>query len=102
MATPRTAAGRPTIFIGSKNGEIPRLLEEVGCGFTVAPGDGEALVERILQLAGDHDLCASLGARARVAFERQWDKEKALAEWEALLQAIGHPPSRLATKHPAD
>ena len=48
-------------------------------------------MERILALAGDRDLCLSLGARARVAFERQWDKEKALAQWEALLQAVGHP-----------
>ena len=70
-----------------------RTSEENGCGFTVTPGDGEALTERILVLAGDRDLCLSLGTRARVAFERQWDKEKALVEWEALLQAIGHPRS---------
>ena len=80
------AAGRPTIFIGAEHGEIGRILEENGCGFTVRPGDGEALVERILELAGNRDLCASLGTRARVAFERRWNKEKAVAEWEALLQ----------------
>ena len=85
------AAGRPTIFIGAEHGEIGRMLKENDCGFTVAPGDGEALTERILALAGDRDLCAALGTRARVAFERQWDKEQALAKWEALLQAVGHP-----------
>ena len=83
------AAGRPTIFIGAEHGEIGRILEENGCGFTVTPGDGEALVERILALAGDRDLCASLGTRARVAFERQWDKERAIAKWEALLRSVG-------------
>ena len=83
------AAGRPTIFVGSRDGEIGRLLKENDCGFTVTPGDGEALTERILALAGDRDLCASLGARARMAFERQWDKEQAVAKWEALLQAVG-------------
>ena len=57
--------------------------------FTVTPGDGEALTERILALAGDSDLCVSLGAC--VVFERQWDKEQALAEWETLLQAVGYP-----------
>ena len=86
----RTAAGRPTIFIGAEHGEIGRLLKDNDCGFTVAPGGGEALTERILALAGDRDVCASMGARARMAFERQWDKEKALAKWEALLQAVGH------------
>ena len=70
------AAGRPKIFIGAEHGEIGRMLEENGCGFAVTPGDGEALVERILKLAGDRDLCVSLGTRARVAFERQWDKER--------------------------
>ena len=72
---------------GAKHGEIGRILEN-GCGFTVTPGDGEALTERILALAGDRDLCASMGARARMAFERQWDKEQALAEWDALLQTV--------------
>ena len=83
------AAGRPTIFIGAQHGEIGRILEENGCGFTVTPGNGEALMERILALAGDRDLCASLGTRARLAFERQWDKERAIAKWEALLRSVG-------------
>ena len=61
----RTAAGRPTIFIGAEHGEIGRLLKDNDCGFTVAPGDGEALTERILALAGDRDLCVSLGTRPR-------------------------------------
>ena len=77
--------------IGAENGEIGQILEENGCGFTVTPGDNEALTERILALAGDRDLSASLGVRARMAFERQWDKEQALAKWEALPQAVGHP-----------
>ena len=97
------AAGRPTIFIGAKDGEIGRMLKENGCGFTVAPGDGEALTERILALAGDRDLCASLGVRGRMAFERQWDKEQALAQGEALLQpwvipiSVSHQAS--STRH---
>ena len=88
------AAGRPTIFIGAENGEIGRILEKNGCGFTVRPGDGEALAGRILELAGDRDLCAALGARARTAFERQWDKDQALAKWEALLRGVGGDPHR--------
>ena len=31
------AAGRPTLFIGAPNGEIARLIDETGCGFTVGP-----------------------------------------------------------------
>jgi glycosyltransferase involved in cell wall biosynthesis len=84
------AAGRPTIFIGSPLGEIARMIAHYRCGYTVSPGDGEALVDRILELASNRGLCSEMGAQAREAFERQWDKEQALAAWEALLQAVGH------------
>ena len=81
------AAGRPTIFIGAADGEIARLIEEARCGFTVAPGDGTALMARILQLATDPELCASMGARARATFEQRWDKERAVEQWEEVLNA---------------
>jgi len=81
------AAGRPTIFVGDDHAEIARLLEANGCGFTVPSGDGEALANRILELAGDRNLCATLGARTRFAFEREWDKEQTLAKWEDLLRS---------------
>ena len=92
MSKPQRCSCRNACICLTTAGKFGRL-EENGCGFTVTPGDGEALTERILVLAGDRDLCLSLGTRARVAFERQWNKEKALVDWEALLQAIGHPRS---------
>ena len=77
------------LFIGAADGEIARLIEEIGCGFTVAPGDGQALLDHILQLASDPELCESMGARARTAFAKRWDKKRALAEWAALLSTVG-------------
>ena len=61
---------------------------------TVATGDGEALMRRLLELASDRNLCASMGVRARVVFERQWDKDQALAKWEALLRGVRVTRSR--------
>jgi glycosyltransferase involved in cell wall biosynthesis len=81
------AAGRPTLFIGAADGEIARLIHESGCGFTVAPGDGQALMDRILELATGTELCASMGARARAAFEKLWDKDRAIRQWEEVLSA---------------
>ena len=75
------AAGRPTLFIGAPDGEIARLVEKFQCGFTVIPGDGRGLADRILQLAQDPQLCANLGARARDAFEQHWDKSHAVEKW---------------------
>lgn len=81
------AAGRPTIFIGSPLGEIARLLAHYRCGYTVPPGDGEALVDRILELASNPVLRLEMGALARQAFEAHWEKGQALATWEAVLVA---------------
>jgi glycosyltransferase involved in cell wall biosynthesis len=82
------AAGRPTIFIGSLIGEIARILAHYRCGYAVSPGDGEALVDRILELARDRELCSAMGARAREAFEAHWDKKRALAKWEEVLLCV--------------
>ena len=82
------AAGRPTLFIGAADGEIARLIDEFECGFTITPGDGKGLADRILQLAQDPQLCATLGARARAAFEKHWDKSRAVEKWEEVLKAV--------------
>jgi hypothetical protein len=92
----RPAGVSASVGSGDAPDHSPPSLDGMGvvendCGFTVAPGDGEALTERIIALAGDRDLAASMRARARMDFERLWHKERALAEWEALLQAVGHP-----------
>ena len=82
------AAGRPTLFIGAADGEIAQLIDEFECGFTVPPGDGKGLADRILQMAQDLQLCATLGDRARAAFEKHWDKNGAVKKWEEVLQAV--------------
>jgi colanic acid biosynthesis glycosyl transferase WcaI len=79
------AAARPTLFIGAPDGEIARLIDEARCGFTVSPGDAEAVVDRILQLAETPELCAELGARARAAFEQHWTKDRAVEQWQQVL-----------------
>jgi hypothetical protein len=62
----------------------------------VAPGDGKALVDRILQLAGDPQLCCSLGARARATFVDRWDKLSAVEQWEEVLTAVVRPAQEQA------
>jgi glycosyltransferase involved in cell wall biosynthesis len=79
------AAGRPILFIGSPLGEIARTLAHYRCGYTVSPGDGEPVADRILELASNRGLCSEMGTRAREAFEANWDKRQALAKWEAVL-----------------
>ena len=49
------AAGLPCI--GSTGGALPELIEEGVTGFVVPPGDEEALLARMRELARDPDLC---------------------------------------------
>jgi glycosyltransferase involved in cell wall biosynthesis len=97
------AAGRPTLFIGAPDGEIARLITDANCGVTVRPGDAEALVDHIVQLAEDPQLCTDMGARARAAFEEHWSKDRAVEQWEDVLKAVadcsapkptGYPPQK--------
>ena len=79
------AAGRPTVFIGSPEGEIARILEENDCGVSVAPGDGEALAKQIAALAADAGGRRAMGQAARRLFHRRFDQPTALAEWRRVL-----------------
>jgi glycosyltransferase involved in cell wall biosynthesis len=79
------AAGRPSIFIGDKDGEIARLIARHECGLSVAMGDGRRLAQCIFTLAGKANLCREMGQHARQACEAQFDRSIAIARWENLL-----------------
>lgn len=79
------AAGRPAVFLGDPDGEIPRMLAEHGIGMTVPPGDGERLAQVLTDLAADPERCRAMGGRARAVFEDRYDKPRAVAAWRELL-----------------
>ena len=81
------AAGRPTIFIGSKNGEIPHILREAECGFSIEKGQAEEVSRIILDLADDQETCFRLGRRARALFDQRFDTRHAMEAWEAMIAA---------------
>lgn len=82
------AAGRPTVFVGSSDGEIARLLKLHACGIIVEQGDGAALARAILSLERDPLRCREMGANARRVFEAEFDKTIAVARWQSLIQAL--------------
>ncbi len=79
------AVGRPVLFVGDKDGEIPRLLGTYECGFTVSLENSGDLAKRIFQLYGDRQLTANLGRRARTLFESQFSSREALPKWRDVL-----------------
>jgi glycosyltransferase involved in cell wall biosynthesis len=88
------AAGRPTIFVGDRNGEISRILAKTGGGLSVEEGDGHALAEAIVALAADPARCTAMGRAARRSFESEFDRPHALARWQALLHEMAQLRSR--------
>ena len=87
------AAGRPTIFIGSKNGEIPHILRKAQCGFSIEKGQAEEVSRIIRELADHKETCLRLGRRARALFDQRFDTRHAMQAWEAVIAATANPIS---------
>lgn len=79
------AAGRPALFIGDPEGEVARTLTRHDCGLAVGSQDHANLIAAVRRLAGEPDTCRRLGAAARHAFERHYDRPRAMAAFEAAL-----------------
>jgi glycosyltransferase involved in cell wall biosynthesis len=74
------------------------MVEEAGCGAVVAAGESERLAEVITSWANDRAKLKEMGERARVLFEKRFDRERAVAAYlktlEGCMEAAG--PDRLA------
>ena len=79
------AAGRPTIYIGDCDGEIPGIIKAVDCGVCIEIGDSSGLAEAILDLSSQRERVSLMGRSARKIFEERFSKEKALDAWVKVL-----------------
>jgi glycosyltransferase involved in cell wall biosynthesis len=82
------AAGRPVIAISAKDGEIPRLVRQHGCGEVIVPGNVDGLVETILCWSKDKNRVAELGSAARVMLDAHFTQAQALERWQHALDKI--------------
>jgi glycosyltransferase involved in cell wall biosynthesis len=78
------AAGRPVIVLGEPDTELANIVRRHQCG-VVASSDGQALAAAIGVLRDGRDVVERLGAAARALYEHEFDREKGLARWDALL-----------------
>ena len=77
------AAGRPVIFLGARDGELARIVDEHRCGVVVEQGDVDALVRAIQSM---RETGADMGRRGRDAYLARFAPEKAFAAWERILE----------------
>jgi len=78
-------AGRPTIAVTDKDGEIARILGEHQCGIQVDVGDAAAFAAAVLRLKNDETECRLMGNKARLLLEECYTRTQALANMRKLL-----------------
>jgi glycosyltransferase involved in cell wall biosynthesis len=87
------AAGRPIVAIADLNGELAQLVRQFRCGFAIAPGDADALVGALRDMAARPDLVADMGTRARQMLDAQFTRRHGLMRWRALLDGLLDDPA---------
>ncbi len=79
------AAGRPTIFIGDPDGEIPRVLAAEGCGRSVSIGAADELAALIDEMHRSGDQRAAMSTAARKLLVTEYSRERAADAWCGLI-----------------
>jgi glycosyltransferase involved in cell wall biosynthesis len=82
------AAGRPTLAITSKTGEIGRLVDRYRCGLVIEPGDADGLATAIQQLSANVKDRVEMGSRARAMLESQFTRRHAFERWKNVLDRV--------------
>jgi glycosyltransferase involved in cell wall biosynthesis len=81
------AAGRPTLFIGDIEGEIPRIVRKHQCGVVAGIGDVAEVVREITAFAHHQPQSPLLqGENARRLFEKFFTQYCAFSAWRQVLR----------------
>lgn len=80
------AVGRPVVFVGARDGELARIIDEHHCGIVVEIGDVDGLTDAIRTLANDRAEAAAIGHRGRELYLTRFAPHHAFAAWERVLE----------------
>ncbi len=90
------ASGRPVV--ATRVGGVPDVVRDGEDGFLVAPGDIDALADRLARLAADPDLRSRLGSAGRARVVPRYSVERLIDDvdelYRSLLAAKGIRPPR--------
>lgn len=82
------AVGRPVIFVGSRDGELARIIDAHRCGVVVEMGDVDGLTNAIRMLANDRAEAQAMGRRGRELYLGRFAPHHAFAAWERVLERV--------------
>ena len=84
------STARPVVASLPLQGDAPRIIEEAGCGFAVAPEDVEGLVAAILQMYRDLDLGKAMGRAGREYALRHFSLQACVAQYDSIFAELVH------------
>jgi len=79
------AAGRPILYIGPRDATPARIIEKFNCGWRIDPGDHESLIALLDRLENNRTEVYESGARAREAFDQNYDRPIGVARIAKIL-----------------
>lgn len=82
------AAGRPVLFVGAGEGEVPDLVRGAECGAVFGAGEAAALADCIRHMAADRCVAKRWGENGRRLFDARFAMPIAINRWERLLADV--------------
>jgi glycosyltransferase involved in cell wall biosynthesis len=75
------AVGKPVLYYGAPEGDVPALVQRHQIGWVVAQGDSAGLARVLTEIATRPEQLTALGANARRAFDAHYDRPLATARY---------------------
>jgi len=79
------AVGRPILGLAESNSEVAQILRKSEAGFTISPGEKDALLRVIEALRTSPSLGREMGQKARKYVERYYSQKVVLPQYEEIL-----------------
>ena len=79
------AAGKPVLALTDENSESPRVLDESGIGWRLAPGNIDLLEATLVKIHSQKDELECLGRKARQVAEKQYSAAIAIEHYRLAL-----------------
>src|SRR5262249_24761915 len=94
------AAGRPTLFVGDRNGEVARVVATTDCGASVQIGEGRKLADTILEHEEATYRSTQMGKNDRHVLDTVYSRETAVRACTDLMTNF-QTASTLTSDYPA-
>lgn len=75
------AVGKPVLYYGALEGDVPTLVKRHDIGWVVAQGDVDGMTRALREAADNPQLCKRFGSNARKAFDMHYDRPLATARY---------------------